>query len=563
MKITHFLSPNNHKRKTVKEASFLISNRAGDYLWLDKYPKSRYDGWFCRLSNKMYKVLEGIEIDGAGSILEIQNGFNHIERKRDDVEEIFYLSENSHVLVYELNEKRKVNLFFDARESYSSAEGLGYEIKEERGVFVLKFANNLFLGIKCDELNNIEEFFERYYEYDQKRNSPPFTKKVCKGVSLHGKRFVFAVAESRKEVEKELKKIFLKSVLKETEKVDVLCAKRALENLVVENEPGLYAGLPWFFHFWPRDEAISLKALTELNPQKGKEIFFKLLERGSRRGPGGVVNVDAIGWTFKRLDDVIPFLDNPEKELVSRRLKKYMEEFLWSYTEDGFTVNKDHETWMDSLGRDGARIEIQAMKLNMYKVAVALAKKKTEKDFYRKLELEMKKKVKKAFFDGEILADGYYPRKKITDKTIRPNIFIAAYIYPELLSKKEWIRCFENALIALWLPWGGIATVDKRSEQFKSEHTGEVAESYHQGDSWFFLNNLTALVLYRADKRKFSFYIDKIMKASEEEILWKGAIGCHTEVSSAKELTSEGCTNQAWSSALYLEAKREIKESLI
>ncbi len=559
MKVTHFLSPKNYKKKDVNDASFLISNKKGDYFWLDNYPKSRYQGWFCRLSDKMYRFIEGIEIDGGGGVEEIINGFNHVERKREKDEEIFYLSENSHVLVYELAEKRKINIFFDLRESYSSEEGRGYEIKKEKDIFILKFANNIFMAIKCEELDNIQYFFERHYEYDQNRNSPPFKRKVCKGVSLYGKRFVFAAAESRKEAEKEVKKVFLKSVLRENEELDVLCAKRSLENLLVEDEPGLYAGLPWFFHFWPRDEAISLKALIDINPQKGKEIFFNLLDRGTRKGPGGVVNVDAIGWTFKRMEDVLPYLDNIEKELASRKLKKYMEEFLWSYTEDGFLVNKDHETWMDSLKRDGARIELQAMKLNMYKVAQTLTKRKSEKDFYRKLELEMKKKVKKVFFDGENLSDGYYPRSGFVDRTIRPNIFIAAYIYPDLLSKKEWIKCFENTLASLWLPWGGLSTLNKKDELFHNEHTGEVAESYHQGDSWFFLNNLVAVTLYKIDKKKFSFYIEHIMRASKEEILWKGVVGCHAELSSAKKLSSQGCPNQAWSSAMYLEAKKEVK----
>ncbi len=49
------------------------------------------------------------------------------------------------------------------------------------------------------------------------------------------------------------------------------------------------------------------------------------------------------------------------------------------------------------------------------------------------------------------------------------------------------------------------------------------------------------------------------MEASREEILFMGAVGCHGEVSSASELRSEGCVNQAWSNALYIEAKREIR----
>ena len=178
------------------------------------------------------------------------------------------------------------------------------------------------------------------------------------------------------------------------------------------------------------------------------------------------------------------------------------------------------------------------------------------------METHLRKKVRKIFFDGNNLYDGYYPHKNIVEKVIRPNIFIAAYIYPQLLTGKEWMNCFDNALEALWLPWGGIATIDKKNDNFHDTHTGENPGSYHQGDSWFYVNNLAAIVLFRLNKRKYTGYISKIMEASREEILSRGAVGAHGEVSSAKELKSEGCVSQAWSNAMYLEAKREMGKQL-
>ena len=53
-------------------------------------------------------------------------------------------------------------------------------------------------------------------------------------------------------------------------------------------------------------------------------------------------------------------------------------------------------------------------------------------------------------------------------------------------------------------------------------------------------------------------YIKKILGASTEEILYKGAIGTAGELSSAKELRSEGCLMQAWSNALYIELVEEL-----
>ncbi len=562
MKIIHFLNEKNKEEKEVDSGSLLLGNNKGDYLWMKERPQSRYEGWFCRLQGKMQRIIESLEVEGAGEVTEIENGFGRFARKRGDLAEIFYLSESSHTFIYELSEDKRVNLYLDVRESYSSCELQDYRFNKEGNFAVLEFGdfgNRLFLVIKGGEVSDIKEAVSRHYLYDEKRNSPPSRKNVYRGLSLYGKRFVFSVAGNKKKAISEADKIFVRSFSGEQEEIDTLCAKKSLSGLLVSQEEGLCAGIPWFFQFWPRDEAISLKSLLSIDLEKGKRIFFRLLESGFTKGPGGVVNRDALGWLFKRADDVLPFLSVAEKEKLRRELKKYVEELLWGFTEDGFAVNRAHETWMDSLGRDGARIELQAMRLNMYRLAVRLSKRGSERKIYEGLEEKMRRKVKSAFFDGRCLADGYYPRNKVLEKTIRPNIFIAAYIYPDLLRKEEWIRCFESALESLWLSWGGLATLEKNSGNFRNEHTGENSESYHQGDSWFYLNNLAATVLYRFDKKRFASYIEKIMEASKEEIMWKGAAGCHGEVSSAKELRSEGCANQAWSSAMYLEAKEEMK----
>ena len=216
-------------------------------------------------------------------------------------------------------------------------------------------------------------------------------------------------------------------------------------------------------------------------------------------------------------------------------------------TKEGFETNKDLETWMDTYygndTRSGIRIEIQALRLAMCKFAYEL----TNNTKYRDKELDLKSNVKEKFWNGKILADG------LNDFTIRPNIFIAAHVYQELLTKKEWEKCFQNSLTSLWLDWGGLATIDKKNYLFCDYHTGENNKSYHRGDSWFWINNLAALVLYRTNKNKFKKFIDKILEASTNEILWKGALGNHSELSSANKLTSQGCLAQSWSNAMYIE----------
>ena len=184
----------------------------------------------------------------------------------------------------------------------------------------------------------------------------------------------------------------------------------------------------------------------------------------------------------------------------------------------------------------------------MYKFLFELTKDKK----YKELEVWLREEVRKKFWNGKFLVD------KADESVIRPNLFIAAYVYPELLSKSEWVKCFNTVLPKLFVEWGGLTTLDKKSKEFVSNHTGENPKSYHNGDSWFWINNLAAIVLSRIDKKKYGKYIKKILNASVKEILYSGISGCGAELSSASCLSSEGCLNQAWSSAMLIELIEEL-----
>ncbi|MEA2092428.1 MAG: amylo-alpha-1,6-glucosidase [Patescibacteria group bacterium] len=561
MKVTHIIKNN---KKLSKECSgvesFLISNEKGDYLWMNSEPQSRYEGWFCSFEklNNIYRIIENISIEGSSGVDEITNYINRVERKRGDLVETFRLSHDSSVFDYQLNKKRKINIFFDVRESYSSEKYLDYEVESKKDIIFISFNKKIFLAVKSEKGSVFKEKINRHYQYDQDRNSFPFHREVSYGLSLYGKRFTFSVAESKKKALEGVKKrVFSKLPLETTKQIDDVLAKEALSSLLIsiKKRKGLFAGLPWFFQFWPRDEAISLKAMSLLKKEESKEVFFRLLKTSFLKRPRGVVNIDAPGWLLKRADCFLPLLSSSEKEVVKRKGKLFIKKASERMV-NGFFVNNSNETWMDSLERDGARIEIQAMLLNGYRLLAELSKTKKEKDFYIKKEEEMKKRVRDVFFENSYLYDGYYPKTNFKDFTVRPNIFIAFYIYPELLSKEEWVVCFQKVLDCLWLSWGGLSTIDKNSSNFHWKHTGEDSRSYHQGDSWFFLNNLVAIVLYKTDKKRFKDYIEKIKEASKEELMWMGAVGCHGEVSSAEKLESRGCLNQAWSSAMYLELKQ-------
>jgi glycogen debranching enzyme len=218
---------------------------------------------------------------------------------------------------------------------------------------------------------------------------------------------------------------------------------------------------------------------------------------------------------------------------------------------------------MDTLPRDGARIEIQALRLCLYKLARKLNADIKKKSYYYRAEQKLKNKVREEFWDGEILADGIYPKTLEVDSTIRPNIFLTAYLYPELLSRKEWKTCFDNAINKLWLSWGGFATIDKNNPGYYPYSTGENPSSYHQGDSWYFVNNLAAITLFRLDKDKYKNYIEEILAASVDDLLWFNTLAASSEISAAEENSHKGCFNQAWSAATYMEMISEMQKELM
>ena len=431
--------------------------------------------------------------------------------------------------------------------------------------------------------------------------------------------FVFNNLNGLKQKEKEhffntlkndnIKKILANNKISKEIKIAYVNAANSLSNLAVENKNfyGIFAGLPWFFQFWARDTLTSLKSISKINKNIAEKILSSYLENINadgrlpnivgERSSKSLGSADAIGWLFLRCGHLVDKI-NKDKEtinsikksmhwikqsrlasaknikeyikrcnsIISRKEKEYFEllyniensldksinGLLKFHTKGGFDVNGTKETWMDTdFGGDdrkGARIELQALSLSMYNMGFEL----TQNHKYKVLENTLKIKAVQKFWNGKILADG------LDDWTARPNLFIAAYAYPELLSQKEWEACFENSLKSLWLDWGGFATIDKKQDLFTDVHTGENPKSYHRGDSWFWLNNLAAMQLNKANNKKFQKYIKKIIEASTEDILWKGCIGCASELSSARELSPHGCFSQAWSNAMYMELVEEI-----
>lgn len=608
MQITHEYKNIKIVKKTDNESvGLIVGNDMGNYFYVTDGEETRYQGFFysdcknVRNDFAVYKVIDSIDILDSGKLIEIRNGFFEVSRKYENgISEKYFLPNGHNALCLKISKTSKAAIVLDVRHPYDSRSmGRFYDLELKNDCAVIKFIKrrdfkedglsdkkeySLYLAIKTDseEYKNIGQFFSKYYAKDHKRNSSPWDRFVYKAVEIGFREAVFAVGKTSKEaidealaVYKNFDKLYEKQVdivhgkLKfpkisdEEIKMAYLCAQNSIHTMLVESsfKRGAYAGLPWFFQFWTRDEAVSLLEIHKLNKDLALDIIDMQIKSITSDGQlpkqrfcGTSENIlksaDSLGWLadrIKKLSDAKKLPEHIKMDIINK-MEKIIPGLIQKRTIDDLAINYNNETWMDSIERSGQRVEIQAGRLKLYKTLYEL----TQNDQYRILESELKEKILARFYENGILLDSP------ADKTVRPNAFIAAYLYPELLSKPQWESCFDKLLEKLYLPWGGISSVDIKSSFFIPSDTGENSPSYHNGNSWYWMNNLAALVLYRVNAHKYSEYINSIMETNTKDILYEGIAGHHSEISSAEKKTSSGCNAQLWSSAMYLEVFDEM-----
>jgi len=610
MQVTHQYKNTKIIKRAVEGTGLILGNDLGNYFHITDEKETRYQGFFYtsgknhRYELEIYKVIDQINILNKGKLHEIKNNFFEVEKMYESgIIEKYFLPNGYNSICLETNKEVEAEIILDIKHPYDSRKlGRFYEIEIEGDYALIKFTKRrdwsedelgdkkefmLYLAIKTDKnkYKKIGEFFSKYYQKDFERNSCPWDRFVYKAIGIRSQKAVFSVSRNKRDAIREVKTVFknfeklnkkeeeniseklkVPKIADEEIKMAYLCAQNSIYTMMVESNDkyGAYAGLPWFFQFWHRDEAISLLQIYKINKDLAKEIILSQLETIMNNGQIpksrfykieeiGVQSADALGWLANRiikLSEEYKLEEDFKMEIVSK-IENATTKLLKERTKDDLAISFKNETWMDSLERGGERIEIQSCRYNIYD----LLHKFTENDQYKILKKGLTDKICEKFYANKMLMDG--PE----DKTIRPNIFLAAYLHPELLTNKKWEKCFDKVLPKLYLDWGGISSVDTTSDKFIPEDTGENSMSYHNGNSWYWINNLVALVLYKLNPHKYSFYINEIMEASTNEILYYGIAGHHSEVSSAKDQTFAGCNAQLWSSAMYLEVFDEIASS--
>ncbi|MFH1173814.1 MAG: amylo-alpha-1,6-glucosidase [archaeon] len=601
---------------------FLLTDRQGDYFMQGGEPFSSYCGLFMRDDNEHgWSLFKSIESIGASSDT-VKNNLYNIERSKDGRKESFVLQDKT--LIYTTNAAQG-SIVLDCRPTETiehwgrvyqvTTEPLSKYIKTKNKedlliITYLKYTDQgmqhlaytyyvVISGLK--KYSVIENWEQRHYPYDALRKCTAdyyvfhlldfFDEQtLCIAADHEKEEAIKTIVKTRlKFSEKKHQKELLTSIGTNylTVKDPLLasayaCCLNQLNSMhiITKSAHGLYAGLPWFYQFWARDESIATKALMLMHKNNVvKDILDRQLSivlqdgRIPNRFPASALaSADGVGWACTRLHDFLLRLQCMKKidsyytlqELVT--LQKKIDEIIarmgMSYgDEDGLLKNERKETWIDTDEgndpRNGVRIEVQALWLRIHALKTFLddllanTKKKNVQEQNPLVQV-----IRQHFFKKGMLADGK------DDFTARPNIFLAYYLAPELLAAEEWKTVFDWVLSKIWLEWGGLSTIDKQHPSFQNYHTGMDNLSYHRGDSWFWINNLAALCMYRLDKEKYKTYIEKILDASANEILFFGCIGQHAEISDAAQLSSRGCLSQTWSAALFIELMEELKQDV-
>ncbi len=596
------------------DGMFLLVNKKGGFCSLcPGVNVTKYNGLvqYDAERGEHVKTLENVNL-AKGAITAVTNRISSVSRVYDHgaVETFRYGSTALHYLLE--NYAGELFLDLDVRRLYDDdAHGRVYRVTHEEDRLVIEYkkyaddscrdlAYQQFVVIKgVTDYRPVDAWQRREYQYDGRRGEHPEKWVFRPGAIIVDGTLALVVARS-KLLEKALEKAsyawehadeiwasqdaYAKNAYKEAG-IEANLALAALDSLVTKQKgqsyAGIYAGLPWFSRYWSRDELISLGGVIAAGHYSlAKEVLLRYYALADKQPAldayypsGGLLAADALGWLAKRTADLVRTLRQKDllqmyftkKELgeLRNRLERVVKLLLAQRsTPEGLIVNGPGETWMDAAyagdHRGGVRIEIQALQYAMYD-ALALLDQQTRLfsrgQWWRKAAFKLAASAKEKLYLDGVLADGM--RDDVLDARQRPNVFLAYYIAPHLFSKDEWRAAFDHALERLWLSWGGLSTIDIADALYTPRHTGINDQSYHRGDSWYWVNAASAIALRTLDGERYAEKIRALRAACVSDLLWQGALGHCSEVSSAESQEWGGTFAQAWSAGMLYELLKE------
>ena len=614
MKIVHHI--NNKEITGEGNHKFLLTNKKGSYALFGSQ-ESDFDGYFTYdvEDDSLFKIIHDIHSSSKPNSL--TNYFTRVERTNDCCKEDFILTSNA-LIVLVKGEEQELTITLDTKKLYDeSTQGRIYSCKvldDQEGTSIIihyeKFSDNSLThkdyerfiaitvqGATVSGANNQKLTKEEKKDFGvwretsltaDARRGMQATRYVYDAIKVQttSDTKIFITSSSRYDkVQEKLSYVTThqNSIIaannnypiqrfKDKEPLQAI-AEHALDSLITKlknrMDRGVFAGLPWFFQYWMRDEAITCGALIgQEHYALVKEILLRWTKEikakhTTAHNSSTLQARDGPGIVAKRIHDLLKHLGLQVNNYFSQEelcfIKESFDEYIEKspFDENGFIINQEKETWMDTapqgMNRSGIRVEIQCLQLCIYELQEHICNlTNKEPQAYKQKKDDLLLNIRKSLFLNNRLIDGLFIDNK-SDFTIRPNIFLAHYFYPNLLSKQEWEQSFDSALDSLFLSWGGLSSIDTNNELFQDQHTGVNNKSYHQGDSWYFINNIAAKAMFEVNAHKYYEAIHKIFEASKKDLLFLGAIGHASEISDANSQTGTGCLSQAWSAATFIE----------
>jgi len=533
------------------------------------------------------------------------------DNKNLETKDSFYLGPTGG-FIYEIeNYEGDISIDLDSRLQFDFDKwGRDYKTYKENGLIITEYTKisknipeyKLYFIIKSQNFSYdlIENWIEKEYSYSKLRNTEYnlFIYRLLK-MNISGSKKIFFGASTSKEdainqisllekhgdelinFDNELfneltkSKNFKKPISRDLD-IAYKLSNNAIYNFFNKSldkgnlKSGFFAGFPWFSKVWTRDELVGLRSF--INNEEyylvKQRIFYYIDSINEETGlikrideKGSLESCDSVFWLAKRIGDLIFKLekDNKFKEVLSFNeiriiydklnfaFKKITQNY-WDKKNELLSV-KDGDSWMDTIPAQFP-LDVQVQFLEFISILAQLASilnRYKDANYFLDFENGLREDIRDKYFRNNQLFNEAY------SDDLRSNVFLCYYFYPQLFFKKDWENIFDNALKKLKTSWGGISSLSKDDKRFISNYSGEKNESYHNGDSWYWINNLTAIVLNDLNEKKYREEIRNILFSSTKDILKMGTIGYGSEISSSSSQKAEGCLAQLWSSTTYLE----------
>lgn len=332
---------------------------------------------------------------------------------------------------------------------------------------------------------------------------------------------------------------------------------------------GYLAGVPYFLSFFGRDTFWSMPGALMLgdfeNVKDCLNMFAKYQSEVSTetKKPGkmpheiwlnGEINyystdssmlfVHALYWYYQHskdkayLEDIFPTLKDTINFLIEN-----LEKHRINHGKLGFLKDT---TWMDSYNRGQTAIEMQALVVSCFNVAMEIAKVVKDKEIVKEWEIEKNKaeKVLKKFSKNGFWVD-HINKDNTKSKSIVANTLFLLVL--NLISKKQAKDIIKFLGKSELFTEFGVRSRAKKSQ-------GRNPESYHKGGIWPFLSGIYLIGMYNYNLKDNENILNSFSKYYRNFSYGFAPEYIHGDNFDLQNLKHDSCFLFLWSSALYIQA---------